>query len=163
MDVLIGNICSLLAMITDSVGSTQKTARRVLIWQSVSQVIYCVSTLILRGYSATVQNGVSLLRNLTAIRGKQPKWAEYILISLGVGLGIVFNNLGLWGFLPIIGNLVYSVAVFRFQENERALKTTFLFCVAAFFVFNAVILNFVGVISNIVIFATTLISLLKKR
>ncbi len=163
MDILIGNICSLLAMITDSISSTQKTTKRVLLWQNVGQVIYCVGAIFLRGYSAAVQNAVSLLRNLTAMHGRPPKWVEYGLIGTAVVLGIVFNNLGFWGFLPIIGNLVYSVAVFRFRENERALKMMFLFCVASFLVFNAVILNFVGVVANIVIFSTTLISLLKKR
>ena len=74
MDILIGNVCSLLAMITDSISSTQKTTKRVLLWQNVGQVIYCVGAIFLRGYSAAVQNAVSLFRNLTAMHGRPPKW-----------------------------------------------------------------------------------------
>ena len=73
MDIIIGNICSLLAMVTDSVSSTRKTAKGVLLVQSLSQIIYCAGAVILRGYSAAVQNAVSVGRNLIAIRGETPK------------------------------------------------------------------------------------------
>ena len=46
-NLLFGNLCSLLAMATDSVSASRKDSRGVLIWQSVSQVIYGVGTLAL--------------------------------------------------------------------------------------------------------------------
>ena len=42
---------------------------------------------------------------------------EWALIAAGVVLGVVFNNRGLAGWLPIVGNLEYSLAVFRFRDN----------------------------------------------
>ena len=46
MDIIIGNICSLLAMATDSISSTRKTARGVLLVQCLSQIIYCAGAII---------------------------------------------------------------------------------------------------------------------
>ena len=163
MDIIIGNICSLLAMGTDSLSSTRKTARDVLLVQCLSQLIYCVGAIILRGYSAAVQNAVSILRNVAAIRGKTHALLQWTLVALGVVLGLLFNNLGLAGLLPVVANLEYSLAVFRFQDNERALKIAFLISVALYGIFNLFILNFVGFLTNSAVAVMTAINLIKKK
>ena len=163
LNIITGNVCSLLAMITDSVSSTRKSTKEVLLFQSISQVIYGVGTAILGGYSGAVQNFVSLLRNIFAMSGKKSKVLEWTFVALGVVLGLAFNNLGFMGLLPVIANFQYTIAVFRFKDNERALKISFLFCAAMFFCFNFAIYNAVGVVSNLIIFITTLIAVLKPK
>ena len=163
VSIIIGNICSLLAMITDSISSTQKTAKRVLWVQNLSQLIYMIGSIILKGYSAVVQNVVSIIRNLVAIREINSKVVEWILVVLGVVMGIYFNNLGLVGYLPVAANLLYTVAIFKCQNNERALKIVFAICVGMFSVFNLAILNFVGAITNLVVLITTVIMLIKGK
>lgn len=163
MDIIIGNICSLLAMVTDSVSSTRKTAKGVLLVQSLSQIIYCAGAVILRGYSAAVQNAVSVGRNLIAIRGETPKWLQWLLVALGVVLGLWFNNLGFVGLLPVIANLEYSLAIFRFQDNERALKLAFLISVGLYGIFNIFILNIVGVLTNSAVVIMTAVYLIRTR
>jgi len=159
MNILIGNIFSLLAMVTDSVSASRKTPRGVLLVQSVSQIIYCAGAIMLKGYSAAVQNAVSVVRNLAAIRGQTPKWLQWFLVALGVVLGLLFNNLGIVGLLPVIANLEYSLAIFRFQDNERALKLAFMISVGLYGIFNLYIFNFVGFITNTVVAVTTAIAL----
>ena len=159
--IIVGNICSLLAMITDSFSSTRKTTKDVLRVQNVSQLVYCIGTVILKGYSGAVQNVVSLLRNLAAIHNVQSKAVQWILAALGVVLGVAFNNLGLMGLLPVVANLGYTIAVFRFQNNERALKTAFMLCVFCFAIFNIALYNLVGMVSNLIVAATAAISLIK--
>ena len=161
--ILVGNVCSLLAMVTDSFSSTRKTTKGVLLVQNVSQLIYGIGTVILGGYSGAVQNGVSILRNFVAIRGIRSKALEWVLAALGVVLGLAFNNLGFMGLLPVIANLQYTLAIFRFQDNERALKVSFMISVAMFGVFNIAIYNVVGVIANSAVAVTTAVYLLKGK
>ena len=161
--IILGNVCSLLAMITDSISATRKTAKGVLIFQSLSQVIYGTGAILLKGYSSAVQNAVSLLRNFVAIRKVNSALVEWILVILGVVLGLWFNNLGLVGWLPVIANFQYTLAVFQFKDNERALKFSFVICVGMFVIFNVVILNIVGACSNLIVMITTLVMLLKKK
>ena len=160
--IVMGNFCSLCAMITDSVSSTRKTAKGVLMVQNLSQVFYFIGSVVLKGYSGAVQNAVSFLRNVLAIAGVQSKWVQWLMVALGVGLGVYFNNLGLVGWLPIIANFIYTVAVFRFTNNDVALKIAFMICVVLFCVFNAFIFNFVGVITNLIVFVTGIVSLWRK-
>ena len=163
ISLLVGNIYSLLAMLTDSFSSTRKTTRGVLLVQNLSQVFYCAGSIVLKGYSSAAQNLVSIIRNFVAIRKVDSKIVEWGLVVLGVLLGVGFNNLGWVGLLPVIANLQYTLVVFRFKDNERALKISFMVCNVLFIVFNQVILNFVGVISNLVVMITMLIALLKKK
>ncbi len=162
MDGLIpGNLCSLLAMVTDTASSSRKTAKGVLLVQCLSQVFYGASAILLKGYSGAVQNGVSLLRNFLAIRRIKNAVLEWCLVALGVVLGLVFNNLGLVGLLPVIANLEYSVAVFRFPENERALKIAFAVNAVMFLIFNIAIINVVGAIANVVVIVMTVFFLFR--
>lgn len=161
LSIVIGNVLSLFATISDSFSSTRKTFKSILLIQTASQVFYIASGIVLKGYSAAVQNSVNIFRNLFAIRGKRSKFMEWFFILIAIVLGIYFNNRGFVGLLPVIANFVYSIAVFRFQNNGLALKASFLFTVLLFTIFNLVILNFVGFASNCILLATTLISLIR--
>ena len=161
MGIILGNVFSLCASISDTLSSSRKTAKGVLLVQCLSQVFYLASTLALKGYSAAVQNAVSIFRNLAAISKKENKLVEWILVILGVVLGLLFNNRGFIGLLPVVANLEYTLAVFRFKDNERALKIAFAICIALFMVFNVALLNFVGAITNAMVLVMTILFVVK--
>lgn len=161
--IIIGNLCSLLGMACDSFSASRKTAKGVLLWQSLGQIIYGLSSFVLKGYSGAVQSVVSLLRNTVAIANIKNCYLEWGLIGLGVVFGLYFNNRGIVELLPVIANSEYSVAIFRFKDNERALKSSFLICIVLFSIFNAYIMNYVGVVTNAVVFASTAAFLIKKE
>lgn len=163
INIVFGNICSLLAMVTDSISSTRKTATGVLWVQNASQLFYCIGAVVLKGYSGAVQNVVSVVRNLVVIYGVNSKLIEWILLILGVILGLVFNNLGWVGLLPVIANLQYTLAVFRFHDNERAIKISFLLSAVMFSVFSVAIINIVGLFTNLVVAVTTTVFLTKTK
>ena len=161
MGIILGNVFSLCASISDTLSSSRKTAKGVLLVQCLSQVFYLASTLALKGYSAAVQNAVSIFRNLAAISKKENKLVEWILVILGVVLGLLFNNRGFIGLLPVVANLEYTLAVFRFKDNERALKISFAICIALFMIFNVALLNFVGAITNAMVLVMTILFVVK--
>ncbi|MBQ7670435.1 MAG: YgjV family protein [Clostridia bacterium] len=162
-EVLIGNACSIGAMVTDAVASTRKKYRQILAIQIISQLFYAAGSIVLKGYSGTVQNAVTILRNLAAIKNIKSKVVEWILIVLGVALGVIFNNRGILGWLPIVANFEYSVAVFRFKNNERALKISLIIDLVMYAVFSAVIQNYVGVGANLFVAVTAAVSIIKGR
>ena len=130
--------------------------------QSISQVIYFVGTVILKGYSGAVQNVMSIARNFIAMRGRTSKAIEWTLTILGVVLGIAFNNIGIMGYMPVIANLQYTVIVFRFRTNERIIKISFAFSAFLFVLFSFAIHNYVGVATNLIVMITTVIFLLRS-
>ena len=160
-ELILGNLCSLGAMISDSVSGTRTKRTQILGIQILSQVFYGMGSIILKGYSGTVQNAVAILRNLAAMKNIKSKVLEWALVVLGVALGIVFNNRGLIGWLPIVANLEYSLAVFQFKNNEKLLKIAFIINMLMFVVFSAAIQNYVGIVGNLVVAVTTAIALFR--
>ena len=161
--VIIGNLFSLCAMISDSVSGTRKKHSEIMAVQIVSQFFYAASSIALKGYSSTAQNVVAVFRNLAAMKNVKSKVLEWALILAGVALGIAFNNRGLLGWLPIIANLEYSISVFRLKDNEKALKLAFIVNMIMYAVFSVVIMNYVGAVSCTVIAVTTALSLLRMN
>lgn len=161
--LIIGNLCTLMAMGSNAISATRKTKNGILLSQSVSQLVYLTSALVLRGYSAAVQNVVSIVRNLAAIRNIRNAWLEWFLVGLAAVLGIVFNNRGLIGLLPVIGNLQYTIVIFRLRDKDRVLKLSFWISTLCFAIFNIAICNFVGAASDLVVLITTGIVLLKPE
>jgi len=158
IDIVLGNICSIGAMLSDSYSGTRKTKKEMLLAQSVSQIFYLASSIILKGYSAAAQNVVSIFRNIAVAYDKETKILEYIFIVLPVILGVVFNNRGLIGLLPVFANLEYVLAMVYAKNDSQKLKIAFIVNCALFSVFNFYILNVVGGIFSIVIVVTTAIS-----
>lgn len=162
LNIVLGNLCTLLAMGTDSISATQKTTTRVLWVQNLSQLFYCASAIFLKGYSAAVQNVISIIRNMVAIKKIDSKAVQWFLVILGTILGLWFNNLGWMGLVPVIANLQYTLVIFHFQNNDKVLKISFLTSALMFTFFSLFIYNFVGVITNFVVAVTTAISLFKR-
>jgi hypothetical protein len=162
-EVVVGNICSLCAMVTDSISGTRKKNNQILAIQIVSQFFYAAGSIILKGYSSTMQNLVSVFRNLAAIRNVKSKWIEWTLILLGVVLGVIFNNRGLLGYLPVVANLEYSVCMFRFKDNTKGLKLSLIVNVVMYGIFNLMILNYVGAVACLIVGVTTTVSLIQEH
>lgn len=67
----------------------------------------------------------------------------------------------LFGLLPMVANLEYSLAVLFFKDNEQMLKIAFFVDVLLFCIFNTVIFNIVGTVSNIVVMIMTMVAIIK--
>ena len=160
-EIIVGNVCSLAAMVTDSISGTRKRRSQILGIQIISQVFYAAGSIVLKGYSSTAQNFVAILRNLAGMKNIKSRIIEWTLITIGVVLGIVFNNRGLLGWLPIVANFIYSVAIFQFKDNEKWLKTVFIVNLLMYTVFSFVIQNYVGAVANTVVAVITAVSMIK--
>lgn len=149
-EIIIGNLTSILASIADNISTTRKTHREVLLVQCISQFFYAFGAFTLKGYSALMQNLVAVFRNLFGMTDVKSKIAEYFFVALAAILGIIFNNRGLLGWLPIVGNLYYSVAIFRYKNEVRKLKLALAINMLCFSIYNVFIYNYTAAILNLI-------------
>jgi len=163
IEIILGNFFALLAMISDSISSSRKTTKGMLKVQNFSQLFYGISSVILKGYSGAVQNLISLIRNILAIKENKKEYIQWILLGIAVVLGVAVNKLGIIGYFPIIANVQYTIVVLKVKNNEKALKISFLISCILFTIFNAIILNIIGIIANIIIIISIIMFLFKKN
>ena len=107
-EIILGNFFALLAMLSDSYSSSKKTTKSMLKVQNFSQLSYGLSSIVLKGYSGAVQNFISVIRNILAIKENKKEYIQWILLAIAVTLGVVVNKIGIIGYLPIIANVQYN-------------------------------------------------------
>lgn len=163
MNVILGNITSLISCLLDSYSATKKNKKGMLIIQSFSVVVYTISNTLLKAYSAVIQNIFALVRNVLAAKGIKNRIVEYIIILGCLFLGVYFNNLGLIGLLPVLANVEYSICLFVLKDHIKGLKISFLICNICFLILNFYISNYVGFVANSITVITTFVELLKKN
>lgn len=162
MNTIIGNITSLIANLLDAYSATKKEKKNMLKIQCISVIFYVITNALLNAYSTVVQNLCSLVRNFLAAKETESKIVEYIIVLVALVLGIYFNNLGAIGLLPVFGNVEYSICLFLFKKNVRAIKISYLICNICFLILNYFISNYVGLIFTFITVLTLIVEILKK-
>lgn len=163
INIILGNIASLVSCLLDSFSATKKNRKEMLKIQCFSVLVYTIANTLLQAYSAVVQNVCSLIRNILATKGIENKTIEYIIIAASLLFGIYFNNLGLIGLLPVFANVEYSICMFVLKDNVKGLKLSFLICNICFIILNLCIKNYVGFVFTTIIVLSAIISLLKSK
>lgn len=152
--MIIANIVGGLAILAMIISSFFKRKNTILGTQIVAHILLAVSEGLLKAYSSIVQEGISILRNVTVIAKKNNKIINIILILLGLIVGILINVLvdnNSWiGYLPIIANLEYSIVTLSNKTSVNALKISFFISGVLWAIFFFVIGNYTSGALNLV-------------
>lgn len=125
--------------------------------QTVGTTLLFVSDFLAKGYSGAAQDFIGIIRNITVIKDIHKKWINAALIISGLVLGIVCNNMGLLGWLPIFANLQFSCLVLMKNANEVIIKTSLCIANICWGVFNFCLMNYASMAVNIAICTSAII------
>jgi hypothetical protein len=77
------------------------------------QLFDCCSNLtaniLLQGWSGATTTGVAVIRNLVSMKGKMKLWIQALLCFLLIFFGLLFNNRGPLGLLPIMASVEFTI------------------------------------------------------
>lgn len=86
---------------------------------------------------------------------------SYIVVGSTGILGMIFNNRGLIGLLPIIATVEYVVVSCKKNISVRSIKVSFLICSLLWIVYDIAIINISALIGHIGLSVVTIGNLLK--
>ncbi len=138
--LLVANILSLIGNALFTLSSIFKKKRNILLMQSSNYILAIIAEYLQKAYSGMVQEGVSLIRNiiLLFVRTKN-KIVKLVItitcVSVAVTVGIIINyksNDNIWyGYLPIMGTIIYSTGVIiSFMIEMRDIKSELIIKIA---------------------------------
>lgn len=140
--LIIANILSLIGNLLFTLSSILKNKKKIILFQSSNYVLAVISEYMTEAYSGMVQEGVSLIRNIILLFVKTEKKIVKLLITVlcvlvAVTAGIIINilkNGNVWyGYLPVIGTIVYSTAVIlAFMLNVSELRSELIIKIGLF-------------------------------
>ena len=110
-NLVVGNIILFAAsLIMVSLGLL-RNKKKILLLQTVQIFMMGIGCLFLGSVPAAIINLFACVRNILAYFDKPNKNYKVILIILCTGFSIIFNNIGIWGFFPIVSSILFVIFV----------------------------------------------------
>ena len=161
MVLIIGNVVAFIASLVMVYSGLIKEKKKLLIFQSIEILLFIVSNAVLGGISGVIINAVSFIRNIICYKDKLDFKAKVILSILSTGLVVYFNNLGVIGYFPLIGTLIYL----WFMTVKSPVKFKLLYMVLTLFwgIYDITIQSYTSVMFDIFTLITSTISIIRIK
>ena len=164
MTLIIGNIIALIGSLLMVYSGIIKDKKKILFVQSIQILLFIISNLVLGGITGAIINLIGFIRNLLCYYDKYNNLEKIIITIVSIILTIVFNNLGIIGYLPLIAIVAYNL--FMTTKNIYFFKYLILFTMVMWSIYDFTIKSYTSfafdlftIIANII----SLLSLNKKR
>ena len=148
--VLLANILMLVGEGILFYASSRKNKRDILLSQIVCQLFMIAVCYLLKGYSSIVMSVLSIIRNILSIKNIGSRYISYIFIALAIIFGVMFNNNGLWGLIPIVANVTQSAFILRRSSTARQIRLACAFTSFLWIIYNIEIKAYTGAATNLI-------------
>lgn len=162
-NIIFGNILSFIGSAFLIMSTFCKSKKKLMLFQSINAFICAVGNIFLKGYSGLVVNLIAGIKNLMVYFDRMTKTITYIIVILVCILGVMFNNRGFIGILPIIATVEYSIIVCKKDSTTQDIKVALSINVLLWIAYNIYCIDIVGAVIHTVLLVTTLWNLLKDK
>ena len=164
IQLICGNIVALIASILMLISGIVKDRKKIIYIQSLQIIAFAISDLILGGYTGTIINLISLIRNYLCYKDNLTNAKKTILIFFSIVFTLLFNNLGFLGLLPLISSVVYTC--FMDVKNTVKLKLLIIFTMILWLIYDTIIHSYISAIFDfftIIANVVTIYQLARKK
>lgn len=160
--LILGNIFSLLASLCTAISVIKKSKADFMYYQVGNTIFAILTNLVLLSYSGVTTNTVSLFRNVLAYKKKLSLFITLIILIISVTLGLIFNNRGIIGLLPVFSSAVYTLCVYL-TKNEQQLRYALIIDLSMWATYYLYIQAYPSVITYAILNVWTAIQIYRNR
>ena len=150
-------------MLTLFISTLLNDKRQIIGLQAMNHALAVIGGSLLKGYSGVVQDAIGLIRNVIVLKEKQTKFLKILFVGLGLVLGILFNNRGWIGLLPIIGSTEYAIVIVNEKTTERTIKKAIIASTLLWAIYSLFLYNIVNVVANLVTMISAILYLIRNK
>lgn len=158
--LLLANIIALIGSLFMVVASYVKSDKLCIMLQSVQIFMFVISNILLKGITGVIINALSLVRNILTYKRKLTKLLKYSLLILIVVLSIIFNNLGIIGYLPLIGTVVFTI--FIDSKDNFKFRLSLTFSVFMWLIYDVYIMSYSSAVFDFLSFVGGIVTLIRS-
>lgn len=153
--IIVGNLIALVSALVMVLAGLIENKKKIILVETIHIALATISDLVLGGITGAIVNLVSMVRNYLCYKDKLNTTLKIIIIVLASALTILFNNLGIIGYLPLISIITYTYYI----DLKDVIKFKFivifsllLWCVYDFTIHSNIFLLFdiLSILSNLV-------------
>lgn len=109
--IIIGNVVLSVASILMCIGGACKTKKNILTIQTTEVSLMAIGNLMLGSIPGAIAEIINITRNLLCYKNKLNVTVKIALMIISIVLGLLLNNIGLIGVLPIISTVAYILVI----------------------------------------------------
>lgn len=162
LSLMLGNLFGLLCGVFCTASTFGKDNKQMMRLQCLDCSCGIISCIILRGYSGAITQSVSLVRNILVYKEKCSRIVQVILLTVILVLGIIFNNRGILGLLPIIASIEYTIVIMK-TTNIKLINLSLLVNNILWLMYDFIIQNYLNMILSTIIIISSTINILNRR
>ena len=164
MQLICGNIVALIGSLLMVYVGTKKDRKKIIYIQTIQILAFTISTLILGGYTGTIVNLISIVRNVLCYKDNLTKHYKGLIILTSIVFSLAFNNLGILGLLPLISTIIYTI--FVDVKTAIKLKLLIIFTVIFWLIYDILIKSYTSAVFDffsILFHSVTVYQLIHKK
>ena len=159
MMIIIGNIIALIASILMVYSGIVKEKKKIIIFQSIQTGLSIISNLVLEGFTGAIINAIGLIRNILCYKDKLGLTEKIIITIISVMLTILFNNLGIIGYLPLLSTVVYLWLMNI--KNIIHFKYLIIFTMILWAIYDFTIMSYTSCVFDVLTVLSNIISIIQ--
>jgi len=162
MNLLIGNLLSLVAACFTLLSAWSRDRKRIYLYQAAQCGILAAANVFFASPSGTATLALCAARNLLIAYDRFPPRRCALFVVLVAALGLFSNSRGLVGLLPVVTTAVYTVGCL-YAKSTRAVKWNLIVNLILWAIYDAFVLDLVSLAVDSVSALTALFSLRRER
>lgn len=159
-NILIGNIISFAAAIFLAVSCVVKSRKQIFILQFMNCAVLAVASYFFGSYAAITTLALCCIRNIFIMKDKFSVPVMTVILILVIACGVLTNNRGLIGLLPVIATVEYTICCHYITDVGKT-RISILVNEAIWIIYSFLVLDFSTAITDIIVVTVDIVSIAK--
>lgn len=139
-----------------------KTKKKMIWWQVIEQIFIILSNAFLKSNSGVTIGIAAIIRNILTVKNKFKGLAVVLFLTLTSILGLISNNYGMVGIIPIIATAEYTIALYILKK-PRDIKIALVINLIMWAFYDLTIKAYPMFVMDLLVIIITLYNLFKKK
>lgn len=153
--IWLGHILSAVSFAALAASLFARDTRRLFLLQAADSFLGSLANLCFGGLSGATTNGIATARNLLKAHGRFVGPIVWVTLIAQIALGVLVNNRGLLGLLPVAATVEYTLAV-ALTDGMRAVKLALLVNILMWAAYAVLIGDWIGLAKSAFLMLLTL-------
>ena len=162
MNLIIGNLISLAAAVFLAVSCIVKDHKKVFLWQTVNCLLLAVSSYFFGSFAGITTLFLCALRNILIVTDRYTKPAMLVTLVSVIASGLIANNKGIIGLLPIVATVEYTICC-HYVHGKNATRWSIFANEVIWVLYSLLILDVSTAVSDLVIIVVDIVAIVKDR
>ncbi len=160
-NIVIGNIISFIAAVFLAVSCVVKDRKQIFVLQFLNCAVLAVASYFFGAYAAISTLSLCCIRNIFIMRDKYSVKVMTIIVILVIAAGLLTNNRGTIGLLPVIATVEYTICC-HFITDVAKTRLSILVNEVIWVVYSFLIMDFSTAVTDVIVIIVDIYALKRK-